>query len=277
MHLSHPTRVLVSICRSISPTAVALGALLFAVACNDDDRLHTSPGGAGSNGVGTAGSNSAGSAGSNNAGSAGSNSAGSAASNSPGSAGSAGSADSNSAGSAGSDSAGSAGSDSAGSAGSDSAGGADTAGQAGSGGTAGGNAGAGAGGGSGQTTNCVAGGTPFVVGNYVDASGRQLLLRTAAKAATFALVPAGAANSALPPQLFLVERVCASGGALIAKDESSAYRVDFLQSGSQFAICLSAAVATLDAALVLAPANLAHAADTGCAGKPFTVYTAEAL
>ncbi len=136
---------------------------------------------------------------------------------------------------------------------------------------------AGAAGEPGQVPSCTAGGALFVVGNYADASGNRLLLRTAAKAATFALVPAGVATPAQPPQLYLVERVCAPGGALIAKDESSSYRVDFTQTGSRFSVCLSAPVATLAAALVLPPGDPSHAADTGCAGKPFTVYTAEAL
>lgn len=241
MHQSHPARGFAPTRRSISLTAVALAALLLVSACNDNDHAHAGAGTAGANSAGTAGANSAGTAGANSAGTAGANSAGTAGANSAG------------------------------------AGGADPAGQGGSGDAVAGDGGAGAGGGSAQATSCAAGGTPFVVGNYVDRAGNQLVLRTAAKATTFALLSAGAANPALPPRLFLVERVCAPGGALIAKDESSAYRVDFLQAGSQFALCLSAAVSTLDAALALPAANVAHAADTGCAGKPFTVYTAEAL
>ena len=113
----------------------------------------------------------------------------------------------------------------------------------------------------------------FVVGNYEDTAGNQIILRAAPKAATFALVPAGVANPAKPPQLFLVNRVCAPGGALIASDGSSSYRLDFVQSGNQLAVCLSAAVSTVEAALALPPADAAHSTSTGCAGHAFTVYT----
>ena len=142
---------------------------------------------------------------------------------------------------------------------------------------AGGDGDAGAAGEPGQVTNCVAGGAQFVVGNYADTAGNKFILRTSAKAATFALIPAGAANPAKPPRLFLVDRICAPGGALIAKDESSSYRLDFRQTGSQLAVCLSAAAPTLGAALALPAADGARAADTGCSGKPFAFYTTEAL
>ena len=152
-----------------------------------------------------------------------------------------------------------------------------TAGDAGIGGDGGASGDGGAAGETNHTLNCATGGALFVVGNYSDAAGNRFVLRTAAKAATFALIPAGVADPAQPPRLFLVDRLCAPGGALIARDESSSYRVDFLQTGSTLAVCLSAPVATLDAALALPPADSAHAANTGCAGKPFTSYTTEAL
>jgi len=136
---------------------------------------------------------------------------------------------------------------------------------------------AGAGPGPGTVSNCPPGGAPLVVGNYVDAGGNQFLLRAAAKAATFALVPAGAANPAKLPRLFVINRVCSAGKALIASDESASYRLDFTQMGNQLSVCLSAPVTTLDTAVALPSADVTHAADTGCAGKPFSVYTAEAL
>lgn len=124
-------------------------------------------------------------------------------------------------------------------------------------------------------SRCEAGGTLFVAGNYGDAK-RSLLLRTTATAATLALLPKGAASSANLPQLFLVERSCAPGGALIARDESTHYRVDFDQSENRLSICFLPA-ATLQAALELEPADKAHAADRGCAGKPFQSFVQEAL
>jgi len=271
MPQSHPAREIVPACRSISSTAAALAAIIFAIGCNDNDGLNTSMGGAGASEGGHAGATHTGSAGASHAGSGGMGGV-----SSVEIGGGAGSTEM---------------SEVAG------AGGVNSAGEADSGGANGGNAGAGAGGvagnsgsagafgvagngggaGAGPVTNCVAGGTPFVVGNYVDSAGAQLILRTAAKAATFALVPAGSADPTRPPQLFLVERVCVPGGALIARDQSASYRVDFLQAGSQFAICVSAAVPTLEAALALPAANPAHSADTGCAGHPFTIYSAEAL
>ncbi len=117
-------------------------------------------------------------------------------------------------------------------------------GDAGSGSASGGDAGAsgdgpaGAAGESGQTMNCTEGGAEFIVGNYEDAAGDHFLLRTAAKATTFAAIPAGAATPAKPPRLFLVERFCMAGGALLAKDETSHYRLDFLQLGNQLSLCL---------------------------------------
>ncbi|MES1173146.1 MAG: hypothetical protein ABUL62_02365 [Myxococcales bacterium] len=141
---------------------------------------------------------------------------------------------------------------------------------------AGGDSDAGAAGQPGQATSCETGGALFLAGNYVDTAFNRLLLRSAAKAPTFALVPSGAANPSRPPQLFAVERLCAPGGALIATDESSSYRVDFTQSGLKFAVCISAPVPTLAAALALPAADSSRLSDTGCAGKPFTVYTAEA-
>ena len=154
-----------------------------------------------------------------------------------------------------------------------------TSGDAGAGGDgAGAGAGdAGAPGEPGQASNCRPGGAPLVVGNYQDAAGNQLLLRTAAKAATLALLPAGAENPAQPPRLFVVNRVCSSGQALLASDESSSYRVDYVQTGAQLAVCWSVPVASLEAALALNPADAAHSAGTGCAGQPFAAYTAEVL
>ena len=146
-------------------------------------------------------------------------------------------------------------------------------GDAGAGGDGVGNAGAA--GEPGQASNCRPGGAPLVVGNYQDAAGNQLLLRTAAKAATLALLPAGAENPAQPPRLFVVNRVCSSGQALLASDESSIYRVDYVQTGAQLAVCWSVPVANLEAALALNPADGAHSADNGCAGQPFAAYTAE--
>jgi hypothetical protein len=153
--------------------------------------------------------------------------------------------------------------------------------EAGAGGTAEGGAAdtgeAGAAGAAAEPVVCQPGGTLFVVGNYVNAAGDELFLRSTASAATLAVVPKAPAAPAQPPQLFAVERVCAPGGALVARDATSRYRVDFAQSGSQFAFCMSPPVPTLDAAANLPPADVTHAADTGCSGQPFKAYTAEAL
>ena len=276
MPQSHPAREIVPACRSISSTAAALAAIIFALGCNDNDRLKTGTGGAEASAAGSAGTNHTGSAGASSAGASNVGSAGIGAVSSAGIGGGAGSTEmSEVAGAGGVNSAGEAGfgGENGGNAGVGAGGVAGDSGSAGAIGVAGNSGGAGAG----AVTNCEAGGPPFVVGNYVDPSGAQLILRTASKAATFALLPAGSADPTRPPQLFLVERVCAPGGALIARDQSANYRVDFLQAGSQFAICVSAAVPTLEAALALPAANPAHSADTGCAGHPFTIYSAEAL
>jgi len=73
--------------------------------------------------------------------------------------------------------------------------------------------------------------------------------------------------------LWLVERACADGDALILRDASSSLRLDFLVKGSALLVCFSAAVPTLEAAYALPPADRLHAADTGCAGKPFLALT----
>ncbi len=112
---------------------------------------------------------------------------------------------------------------------------------------------------------CTAGDAPFVVGNYQNVAGDQLLLRSTATASTLALVSQGAARPSAPPQLFLVERSCAPGGALLVRDQSAHYRLDFRQTGGRLALCSSAPVATLDAAARLTP---------GCASKPFSMYDA---
>lgn len=276
MPQSHPAQDVVPARRSLSRATVALTALVFTLGCRDNDSL-PADGSAGSTGIGNAG---AGHSDAGSAGTAGSN-AGSAGEN--GVAGSAGSVED--AGSAGTGevagSSGTAGSTGAGGA-AVSAGSEGTAGNAGSAGTAGfagvagsaGSAGIAGAGGSGPLSNCTAGGALFVLGNYADSGGNQVILRAAPKATTFALVPAGAATRTHPPQLFLVNRVCAPGGALIASDGSSNYRLDFIQSGNQLATCLSAAAATLDAALALPPANPSLSASTGCSGQPFTDYSA---
>ncbi len=124
---------------------------------------------------------------------------------------------------------------------------------------------------------CEPGGSVFVVGNYVNATGDELLLRATPTASTFALVPRAPAVPAKPPRLFAVDRFCAAGGALIAHDGSSYYRADFSQNGGTIELCISAPVATLDAASSLPKADSTHASDTGCAGKPFASYTTEAL
>jgi hypothetical protein len=150
--------------------------------------------------------------------------------------------------------------------------------EAGAGGDAGANgAEAGAAGAPAAVVSCEPGGALFVAGNYANAAGDELLLRSTPSAATLALVPKAPAAPAKPPELFAVERVCAPGGALIVRDTSSRYRVDFSQVYDQILVCISSPVATLDLASNLPPADLAHASDTGCAGKPFSVYTAEGL
>ena len=225
--------------RSVSSCAVAL-ALVLAAACNDNDALRgvVSGGGAGASAGGVANSGAAGDAGGASL------------------AGTGGSA---------------AGESGAGASSADA--GAGDASDAGAGGESDG----GAGGAPGQAMNCESGGALFLAGNYVDPAGNRFLLRSAAKAATLAIVPAGSASPAKLPQLYEVDRLCAAGGALIAKDASASYRVDFVQTGLKFAVCISAPVATLAAALALPPAVVSHLVDSGCAGKPFSVYTAEAL
>ncbi|MET0794253.1 MAG: hypothetical protein ABW061_22210 [Polyangiaceae bacterium] len=128
-----------------------------------------------------------------------------------------------------------------------------------------------------ESAACAAGGALFVVGNYANAAGDQLLLRSTATAATLALVPHGEASPTALPQLFLVERTCAPRNALIVRDESAYYRLDFSQVGGHFAFCASASVATLDAAVLLTPADVSRATSTGCSGKPFSSFDAEAL
>ncbi len=123
--------------------------------------------------------------------------------------------------------------------------------------------------------SCAAGGPVFVVGNYANATGDELLLRASPSAATIAFVPKAPAVLAKPPQLFAVDRFCSSNGAFIATDGAAHYRVDFVQSGSQVALCMSAAASTVELAASLAPADLTHQSDTGCAGKPFRVFAAE--
>ena len=256
MHQSHPARESISVRCSVSPRAVAVIALVFAFGCHDDDALRADGLAGGSGMSGAAAGHAGADAGTSGRGA----SAGEAAI----------------AGYVGADEvAGGAGSaEVAGNAGSmDSAGSGGSAGLAGSDGGAG-RAGSGAGG---ATSNCAAGGALFVVGNYADAAGNEIILRSGAKAATIALVPAGAATPSKPPQLFLVDRVCKPGGALIANDGSSRYRLDLEQSGSQLAVCWSAAVTTLDAALALPPADASLYASSGCSGQPFTIYTAAAL
>jgi hypothetical protein len=115
-------------------------------------------------------------------------------------------------------------------------------------------------------SRCEAGGALFVAGNYADAT-RSLLLRTTATAATLALVPKAAVSSTSVPQLFLVERSCTPGGAVIARDESAHYRVEFQQSESRLQICFAKA-ATLEAALLLEP---------GCGANAVLSLTQEAL
>lgn len=126
--------------------------------------------------------------------------------------------------------------------------------------------GAGGEGGALPISRCEAGGALFVAGNYADAT-RSLLLRTTATAATLALVPKAAASSTTLPQLFLVERSCAPGGAVIARDESAHYRVEFQQSDSRLQICFAKA-ATFEAALLLEP---------GCGTNAALSLTQEAL
>jgi hypothetical protein len=115
-----------------------------------------------------------------------------------------------------------------------------------------------------------------VAGNYLDLAGNDFLLRTTATAATLARVPKGAADPGKLPQLFLVERSCAPGGAVIVQGETEHYRLDFVQNGAELAVCFSAAP-TLQAALELAPAAVSRSADTGCLGKPFETFSQGAL
>jgi hypothetical protein len=125
---------------------------------------------------------------------------------------------------------------------------------------------AGAGGESGQALGCEPGGALFAAGNYSDRAGNELWLRETATATTLALIPSGVARPAMPPRLFRVERVCASGAELIAQDEIWSYRVDFLQSGGELSLCFSPAAATVESAIGRA----------GCVRKSFTVFTKEA-
>ena len=126
------------------------------------------------------------------------------------------------------------------------------------------------------SAGCAPGGVLFAPGNYADEHGNELWLRTNAQATTLALIPRGLAKAANPPQIFVVERVCASGSALLARAPSFVYRFDFSLSGNALAVCQSAAASSVQAALALAPANFTRAADTGCAGKPFNVFLTEA-
>ena len=125
------------------------------------------------------------------------------------------------------------------------------------------------------SVGCRAGGPSFVVGNYDNAQGDQLLLRASATAETLALVPHGVASAATRPQLFLVERSCVPGGVLIVRDENAHYRLDFSRTGGHFGLCFSIPVASLEDAAALPAADLAHAQTTGCAGKPFSLFDAE--
>ncbi len=142
----------------------------------------------------------------------------------------------------------------------------------------GGTSGSGTGGSAGaptQSVTCTAGGSLFATGNYADAQGNELWLRTNAHASTLAWIAQGPAKVANPPQILVVERVCAAGGALLAKAASAVYRIDFSFAGNQLALCKSAAVPSLEAALALPPADWAHAADTGCSGQPFSVFVTQ--
>ncbi len=126
-----------------------------------------------------------------------------------------------------------------------------------------------------SAATCDPGGTLFDAGNYRDAAGNALWLRKTQTSITLARVPSGAATPSKRPTLWLVDRACAQGDALILRDASSSVRLDFVAKGSALSVCFSAAVATPDAAYALPPADRAHAADTGCAGKPFLALTAE--
>ena len=123
---------------------------------------------------------------------------------------------------------------------------------------------------------CLPGGTSFVAGNYTDHAGTDLLLRVNSQVATLAIVATGVANPGKPPHLYLVERACAPGAAAVLRDENSYFRLDYAQMGAGLALCLSPAP-TLKDALQLAPADVSHAVDTGCAGKPFQFFTQGAL
>jgi len=128
-----------------------------------------------------------------------------------------------------------------------------------------------------QALTCEPGGTLFTAGKYSDANGNELWLRQGAQASTLALIPSGPANADKLPQLFVVDRVCTTGTALIAKDPSSAFRLDFSLAGTELAVCVSTTVASVDAALLLPAADISHASDTGCQGKPFELFTTEAV
>jgi len=71
----------------------------------------------------------------------------------------------------------------------------------------------------------------------------------------------------MPPRLFRVERVCASGAELVAQDATSSYRVDFLQRGGELSVCFSMPAASVEAAI-----GREH-----CRGKSFTVFTRAAM
>jgi len=273
MHLSHSALRVALARRAFSPIAIVV-SLVLVIACHDNDTIPLI-GFAGSGGTDSATAGRSGASGASTAGkagsAAGSHSAGSAGSNQIGDVGGAagfgGSTESGSGGRGGSGGT----SGSAGSAGS-----AGSGGLAGSSGSGGASSSAGSGG-SGPSSNCAVGGALFAEGTYADANGNQFILKIAQKATTFALVPAGVANSTQPPQLFRVDRVCAPSGALIANDASSSYRVDFIQTGSQLAVCLSPPAPSLDAALVVPPADTAHVTDTGCSGQAFKIYSKGAL
>jgi hypothetical protein len=126
-----------------------------------------------------------------------------------------------------------------------------------------------------RALGCEPGGMLFAAGNYSDKAGNELWLRETATARALALIPSGVASPAKPPQLFALERVCLSGAALIVRDATSAYRVDFSQASSELSVCFSAATATVESAIALPTADLNPAADTGCWGKPFTVFAKE--
>jgi hypothetical protein len=128
-----------------------------------------------------------------------------------------------------------------------------------------------------QPSACEPGGTLFSAGNYSDSSGNELWLRQGAKARTLALLASGAANADKLPQLFVVDRVCVASTALIARDPSSAFRLDFSLEGNELSVCMSAPMASVEAALLLPAADIAHLGDTGCLGKPFHVFATEAV